>query len=129
MFIKVKSSSQTSQFNGPLLISIGVIIGIISGIVGVGGAFIIIPILLVVFKLPMNTVVANSIVIAFMSSIGAFVIKFMQGYIPMADALFLIIGSILFAPLGLKVGNKVPSFVQKWIVSILIIIAIMQLII
>lgn len=129
MFIKVKSSSQTSQFNGPLLISIGVIIGIISGIVGVGGAFIIIPILLVVFKLPMNTVVANSIVIAFMSSIGAFIIKFMQGYIPMADALFLIIGSILFAPLGLKVGNKVPSSVQKWIVSILIIIAIMQLII
>lgn len=129
MFIKVKSSSQTSQFNGPLLISNGVIIGIISGIVGAGGAFIIIPILLVVFKLPMNTVVANSIVIAFMSSIGAFVIKFMQGYIPMTDALFLIIGSILFAPLGLKVGNKVPSFVQKWIVSILIIIAIMQLII
>lgn len=129
MFIKVKSSSQTSQFNGPLLISIGVIIGIISGIVGAGGAFIIIPILLVVFKLPMNTVVANSIVIAFMSSIGAFIIKFMQGYIPMADALFLIIGSILFAPLGLKVGNKVPSSVQKWIVSILIIIAIMQLII
>ena len=77
----------------------------------------------------MNTVVANSIVIAFMSSIGAFIIKFMQGYIPMADALFLIIGSILFAPLGLKVGNKVPSSVQKWIVSILIIIAIMQLII
>ncbi|ANQ65400.1 sulfite exporter TauE/SafE family protein [Staphylococcus equorum] len=129
MFIKVKSSSQISQFNGPLLINVGVIIGIISGIVGAGGAFIIIPILLVVFKLPMNTVVANSIVIAFMSSIGAFIIKFMQGYIPMADALFLIIGSILFAPLGLKVGNKVPSFVQKWIVSILIIIAIMQLII
>ncbi|MDG0841860.1 sulfite exporter TauE/SafE family protein [Staphylococcus equorum] len=129
MFIKVKPSSQTSQFNGPLLISIGVIIGIISGIVGAGGAFIIIPILLVVFKLPMNTVVANSIVIAFMSSIGAFIVKFMQGYIPMTDALFLIIGSILFAPLGLKVGNKVPSFVQKWIVSILIIIAIMQLII
>lgn len=129
MFIKVNSSSQTSQFNGPLLISIGVIIGIISGIVGAGGAFIIIPILLVVFKLPMNTVVANSIVIAFMSSIGAFVIKFMQGYIPMTDALFLILGSILFAPLGLKVGIKVPSFVQKWIVSILIIIAIMQLII
>lgn len=129
MFIKVKPSSKNAQFNVPLLISIGAIIGIISGIVGAGGAFIIIPILLVLFKLPMNTVVANSIVIAFMSSIGAFVIKFMQGYIPMTDALFLILGSILFAPLGLKVGHKVPSFVQKWIISILIIIAIMQLII
>ncbi len=31
----------------------------------------------------MNTVVANSIVIAFISSIGAFVIKLIQGYIPL----------------------------------------------
>jgi len=76
----------------------------------------------------MNTVVANSIVIAFISSIGAFVIKFIQGYIPFEDAIFLIIGSILFAPIGLKVGNKIPSVIQKGIVSILITIAILQLI-
>src|SRR5699024_1651219 len=129
MFIKLNPTSQSTQFNRPLLILVGLIIGMISGIVGAGGAFIIIPILLVLFRLPMNTVVANSIFIAFVSSIGAFVIKFIQGYIPITDAIFLIIGSILFAPLGLKAGNKVPSFVQKWIISILIVIAIMQLII
>lgn len=128
MYIKVKPASQVTNFNIPLLIIIGFIVGVISGIVGAGGAFIIIPILLVLFKLPMNTVVANSIVIAFMSSIGAFVIKFIQGYIPFEDAIFLIIGSILFAPIGLKVGNKIPSFIQKGIVSILISIAILQLI-
>ena len=99
MFIKVKPSSEKSSFNKYLLVIIGLFIGIISGIVG-AGAFIIIPILLVLFKLPMNTVVANSIVIAFISSIGAFVIKLIQGYIPLYDALFLIIGSIIFAPIG-----------------------------
>ncbi|HGZ6391456.1 TPA: sulfite exporter TauE/SafE family protein [Staphylococcus aureus] len=124
MFIKVKPSSEKSSFNKYLL----VIIGIISGIVGAGGAFIIIPILLVLFKLPMNTVVANSIVIAFISSIGAFVIKLIQGYIPLYDALFLIIGSIIFAPIGLKLSKKVPNIIQKWIISILIVFAIVQLI-
>lgn len=128
MFIKVESRSGEPAFNKPLLVIIGLFVGIISGIVGAGGAFIIIPILLVLFKLPMNTVVANSIVIAFISSIGAFIIKLIQGYIPLEDALFLIIGSIIFAPLGLKLGKKVPSFVQKWIISILIIVAIIQLI-
>ncbi len=106
MFIKVKPSSEKSSFNKYLLVIIGLFIGIISGIVGAGGAFIIIPILLVLFKLPMNTVVANSIVIAFISSIGAFVIKLIQGYIPLYDALFLIIGSIIFAPIGLKLSKK-----------------------
>ena len=128
MFIKVESRSGESAFNKPLLVIIGLFVGIISGIVGAGGAFIIIPILLVLFKLPMNTVVANSIVIAFISSIGAFIIKLIQGYIPLENALFLIIGSIIFAPLGLKLGKKVPSFVQKWIISILIIIAIIQIV-
>ncbi|XCC80181.1 sulfite exporter TauE/SafE family protein [Staphylococcus xylosus] len=128
MFIKVKPTYQVAQFNRPLIISIGIIIGVISGIVGAGGAFIIIPILLVVFKLPMNTVITNSIVIAFMSSIGAFTIKLIQGYIPLEDALFLILGSIIFAPIGFKVSNKVPNVIQKGIVIILIIIAILQLI-
>lgn len=124
MFIKVKPSSEKSSFNKYLLVIIGLFIGIISGIVGAGGAFIIIPILLVLFKLPMNTVVANSIVIAFISSIGAFVIKLIQGYIPLYDALFLIIGSIIFAPIGLKLSKKVPNIIQKWIISILIVFAI-----
>ena len=95
---------------------------------GAGGAFIIIPILLVLFKLPMDTVVANSIVIAFISSIGAFIIKLIQGYVPFEDALFLIIGSIVCVLLGLKLSKKVPNFIQKWIISILIIVAIVQII-
>ena len=127
MFINVKPNLNQSSFNKPLLVMVGLFVGIISGIVGAGGAFIIIPILLVLFKLPMNTVVANSIVIAFISSIGAFIIKLIQGYIPFEDALFLIIG-ILFAPLGLKLSKKIPNFIQKWIISILIIVAIIQLI-
>ena len=128
MFINVKPNLNQSSFNKPLLVMVGLFVGIISGIVGAGGAFIIIPILLVLFKLPMNMVVANSIVIAFISSIGAFIIKLIQGYIPLEDALFLVIGSIIFTPLGFRLSKKVPSFVQKWIISILIIIAIIQIV-
>src|SRR5699024_317258 len=128
MFVKVKSVSQEVRFKPVLLILVGFGIGVVSCIVGAGGAFIIIPVLLVLFKLPMNTVVTNSIVIAFISSIGAFIIKFIQGYIPLESAIFLIIGSMLFAPIGLKVGAKVPDTVQKTIVSILIAIAIIQLV-
>lgn len=127
MFIKVKPQTQQNTFNKTLLIVLGLIIGSISGVVGAGGAFIIIPILLAVFKLPMNTVVANSIVIAFISSIGAFIIKLLQGYIPLLEAISLIIGSVIFAQLGLKVGQKIPGIVQKFIIIIFIIIAIIQI--
>ena len=109
MFIKVVPSTSHIKFNRLLLITIGGIIGLVSGIVGAGGAFIIIPVLLVIFKLPMNMVVTNSIVIAFISSIGAFMIKLLQGYIPIYSAIPLILGSILFTPLGMKMGQKIPE--------------------
>lgn len=128
MFIKVAPSTSHIKFNRLLLITIGGIIGLVSGIVGAGGAFIIIPVLLVIFKLPMNMVVTNSIVIAFISSIGAFIIKLLQGYIPINSAIPLILGSILFTPLGMKIGQKIPDYIQKMIVSILIVIAIIKLI-
>lgn len=128
MFIKVVPSTSHIKFNRLLLITIGGIIGLVSGIVGAGGAFIIIPVLLVIFKLPMNMVVTNSIVIAFISSIGAFIIKLLQGYIPINSAIPLILGSILFTPLGMKIGQKIPDYIQKMIVSILIVIAIIKLI-
>lgn len=127
MSINIKPTSEHDKFNSTLIVIVGIVIGILSGIVGAGGAFIIIPVLLVLFKLPMNTVVVNSIVIAFMSSIGTFTIKLFQGYIPIESAIFLIISSAIFAPLGLKVGNKIPDVIQKWIVSTLIILAIIQL--
>ena len=128
MFIKVVPSTSHIKFNRLLLITIGGIIGLVSGIVGAGGAFIIIPVLLVIFKLPMKTVVTNSIVIAFISSVGAFIIKLLQGYIPVNSAIPLILGSILFTPLGMKIGQKIPDYIQKMIVSILIVIAIIKLI-
>lgn len=95
MFIKVVPSTSHIKFNRLLLITIGGIIGLVSGIVGAGGAFI---------------------------------IKLLQGYIPVNSAIPLILGSILFTPLGMKIGQKIPDYIQKMIVSILIVIAIIKLI-
>lgn len=128
LFFKVTPRHETPRFHRLLLVLIGGSVGIVSGIVGAGGAFIITPILLAVFKLPMNTVVANSIVIAFISSIGTFVTKAFQGYIPLNLACAIVLGSIIFAPIGLHVGRHIPSTVQKGIISLLIILAITQLI-
>ncbi|AMY05959.1 sulfite exporter TauE/SafE family protein [Staphylococcus condimenti] len=129
MFIKVKPHDDaTHSYNHWLLIAVGAVIGLVAGIIGAGGAFIVIPVLLAIFKLPMNTVVTNSIVIACMSAIGSFTIKLMQGYVPLGNAIFLIIGSVIFAPIGLKVGRLLPNIIQKAIISILIVIAITELI-
>lgn len=128
MFIKPNHNRYHKSYNTLLLMILGGIIGLISGILGAGGAFIIIPVLLVIFKLPMKQVVTNSIVIAFISSLGAFVVKLIQGFIPFEEALGLIIGSIIFAQVGMKIGRKTPSRIQSLIIIVFIIIAIAQIV-
>jgi uncharacterized membrane protein YfcA len=61
------------QFNYPLILVEGTVVGILTGLVGAGGGFLIIPALVVLSKLPMKEAVGTSLVIiAAKSLIGFF---------------------------------------------------------
>jgi len=60
-----------TSYNYPIIIIEGFVVGIITGIVGAGGGFLIIPALVVLAKLPMKKAVATSLfIIAIKSLIG-----------------------------------------------------------
>jgi uncharacterized membrane protein YfcA len=62
---------QEVQYNYPLIILEGIVVGLLTGIVGAGGGFLIIPALVLLAKLPMKKAVATSLlIIAFKSLIG-----------------------------------------------------------
>ena len=66
-----ESSHQNIQFNYPLIALEGIGVGILTGIVGAGGGFLIIPALVILAKLPMKTAVGTSLlIIAIKSLIG-----------------------------------------------------------
>lgn len=64
---------QKQQFNYPLILVEGTVVGILTGLVGAGGGFLIIPALVILSKLPMKEAVGTSLVIiAAKSLIGFF---------------------------------------------------------
>ncbi|NGF57790.1 sulfite exporter TauE/SafE family protein [Parapusillimonas sp. SGNA-6] len=64
---------QKQQFNYPLILMEGILVGILTGLVGAGGGFLIIPALVLLSKLPMKEAVGTSLVIiAAKSLIGFF---------------------------------------------------------
>ncbi len=64
---------QIQKFNYPLIIIEGALVGLITGLVGAGGGFLIIPALVILSKLPMKEAVGTSLVIiAAKSLIGFF---------------------------------------------------------
>nr|WP_321228017.1 sulfite exporter TauE/SafE family protein [uncultured Psychroserpens sp.] len=76
MILKRKETTQTSKnvkFNYPLITLEGFVVGIITGLVGAGGGFLIIPALVLLAKLPMKKAVATSLLIIAIKSLIGFI--------------------------------------------------------
>ncbi|MEY2870357.1 MAG: hypothetical protein RLZZ146_280 [Bacteroidota bacterium] len=61
------------QFNYPLILAEGAIVGVVTGLVGAGGGFLIIPALVLLAKLPMKKAVGTSLMIIAAKSLIGFV--------------------------------------------------------
>ncbi|MBY8912060.1 sulfite exporter TauE/SafE family protein [Bacillus sp. YC2] len=107
-------------FNKWLASSLAFIIGGISGILGAGGAFILVPIMLSILNIPVRITIASSLAITFLSSIGATIGKLATGQVLFVPALVLIAASLIASPIGVKVGQKVNTRFLQWILALLI---------
>lgn len=97
------------------------IVGSASGIVGAGGAFLLVPIMLVILKLPTRMTIATSLAITFISSIGIMVGKISTGQVVVFPSIIIAIASLLASPIGASVGKKMNQKVLQWILAILIV--------
>ncbi|MCP9200001.1 sulfite exporter TauE/SafE family protein [Gramella sp. GC03-9] len=61
------------KYNYPLIIIEGLVVGVLTGIVGAGGGFLIIPALVLLAKLPMKKAVATSLLIIAIKSLIGFI--------------------------------------------------------
>lgn len=61
------------QYNYPLILIEGLVVGLLTGIVGAGGGFLIIPALVLMAKLPMKKAVATSLLIIAIKSLIGFI--------------------------------------------------------
>ncbi|PJY99131.1 hypothetical protein CPT06_17010 [Bacillus vallismortis] len=124
MFIPKKGHEHTEGeeviFHKWLASSLALVIGGVSGILGAGGAFILVPIMLSILKIPVRITVASSLAITFLSSIGATVGKVITGQVLFVPALVLMIASLIASPIGAKVGQKVNTTFLQWILALLI---------
>nr|WP_321234195.1 sulfite exporter TauE/SafE family protein [uncultured Psychroserpens sp.] len=65
--------SKPVKFNYPLILIEGIIVGVLTGIVGAGGGFLIIPALVLLAKLPMKKAIATSLLIIAVKSLIGFI--------------------------------------------------------
>lgn len=88
------------DFNRALALVCAITIGFVGGMVGQSGAFIFIPVMLYVLKIPTRTVIGSSLGIVFLAAMAGSIGKIATGQVDYAMALFCVIGAIAGAQLG-----------------------------
>ncbi|MFX3623600.1 MAG: sulfite exporter TauE/SafE family protein [Ectobacillus sp.] len=108
-------------YNKWLAAFLAFLVGTASGIVGAAGAFILVPIMLVVLKIPTRMTIATSLAITFISSIGATVGKISTGQVLLEPAVIMVVASLIASPLGANAGKRMNTKVLQFILAALIV--------
>jgi len=108
------------RFNKGVASISAALVGVLSGIIGAAGAFITVPIMLVLLKIPTRVAIASSLAITFISSIGTTVGKVMGGHLLWIPSVVMVGASVIASPLGAKIGKKMNVKVLQWILAGLI---------
>jgi uncharacterized protein len=112
--------SDQVTFNKWLAAALALVIGIGSGIVGAAGAFLLVPTMLVVLKIPTRMTIASSLAITFISSIGSTFGKIATGQVELLPSIIMVIASLIASPLGAKMGQKMNTKILQVILAFLI---------
>lgn len=108
------------DFDRPLAAAVAVAVGFLGGLVGQGGAFILIPLMLYVLKLPTRITIGSSLGIVLFSAAAGFVGKLSTGQIDIPLALALTAGAIPGAQFGGYVSKKVSTKALRGALAVLI---------
>ena len=104
-------------------IVIGLFVGFIAAIMGIGGAFILVPAMIYIIGMPTKLVPGTSLFVTiFVSVIVTFLHAFNYGSIDLLLVLMLVTGSIIGVQVGQKLGEKINSSGLRALLAILLLL-------
>ncbi|WP_164110250.1 MULTISPECIES: sulfite exporter TauE/SafE family protein [Sphingobacterium] len=106
---EVKKSIEPQKFNYPMILLEGSFVGVLTGLVGAGGGFLIIPALVLFSKLPMKEAVGTSLVIIAAKSLIGFTGEL--GHTQLNWTFLLLLTSLSIV--GIFIGSYLTKFINS----------------
>jgi len=106
----------------------GVLVGVLAAIMGVGGGFIMVPVMVYMLRMPMHVVVGTSL---FQILFTCMNVTFMQAYVnhtvDFTLALILLLGSTLGAQIGARVSRKLKADQLKILLASIVLLVMVKM--
>ncbi len=110
----------------PLIL--GTFVGILSAIMGVGGGFIMVPVMVYMLRMPMHVVVGTSLFQILFTCVNVTIMQAWQNHtVDFVLALLLLIGSSLGAQAGVKIGRKLHADHLKILLASLVLVVMFKM--
>ncbi len=107
---------------------LGILVGVLAAIMGVGGGFIMVPIMVYLLRMPMHVVVGTSLFQILFTCVNVTIMQATQNHtVDFVLALLLLIGSSIGAQVGTKVGKKLGGEQLKILLASLVLFVMFKM--
>lgn len=117
---KSEAPIESLQFNKPLAIVVGAVVGLLSGIIGQGGAFLFVPAMLYILHIPTRITIGTTLAVGIVSSAAVLIGRAGTHQIPYLMSAVLVAGVLIGAQLGSILSQKTPQRLLRGVLSVLI---------
>ncbi len=109
-------------------LGLGVFVGVLAAIMGVGGGFIMVPVMVYLLRMPMHVVVGTSLFQILFTCIGVTIMQASTNHtVDFLLAVLLLLGSTLGAQVGAKVSKKLKGEQLKILLASLVLLVMVKM--
>ena len=124
--VQFRKSGITLSVFVPLIL--GTLVGVLSALMGVGGGFIMVPVMIYMLRMPMHVVVGTSL---FQVMFTCICVTFMQSYynhtVDLVMALLLLAGSTTGAQVGARISTKLKADQLKIVLASIVLLVMVKM--
>lgn len=97
------------EFNRPKALTVCAGVGLVAGLVGAGGAFLLVPLLMVVVRIPIRVSIGSSLAITALAATAGVAGKVVTGQVPLAPTFAVVLGAVPGAQIGAVVSRRLTG--------------------